>query len=106
MINILELNQYLKDLLDPKGIADIGFNGIQVECEGKISKIAFSVDASYESIIQARAAHCQLLIVHHGFYWGKIIPITGMHRQRIKTLLEANIGLIAYHLPLDSHENL
>ncbi|OHD20550.1 MAG: Nif3-like dinuclear metal center hexameric protein, partial [Spirochaetes bacterium GWC1_27_15] len=40
-------------------------------------------------------------IVHHGLFWGKVNPITLNYRKRIKLLLENNIGLIAFHLPLD-----
>ncbi|MCX7679699.1 MAG: Nif3-like dinuclear metal center hexameric protein [Spirochaetes bacterium] len=103
MGTIYEINAFLKELLDPFEMADVALNGIQVENEGIISKIAFAVDASFDAIERARAENCNLLIVHHGFFWGKVIPITGNFRKRIRTMLTHNIGLIAYHLPLDAH---
>ena len=45
-----------------------------------------------------------LLLVHHGYFWrGEEPVITGMKRQRISKLLNHNINLFAYHLPLDCH---
>ncbi len=104
MTNIHKIQSFLKKLLDPNTISDISLNGIQVENDGKeIKKIAFAVDASIASIEKAVKNECTLLIVHHGFFWGTPIPITGIFKQRIKLLLENNIGVIAYHLPLDLH---
>ena len=84
-------------------VPDFGYNGIQVENTGEIKKIAFAVDVCEETIEKAIAANCNLLIVHHGLFWGKDLPITGGHYRRLKALLENNIGLLAYHLPLDGH---
>lgn len=104
MINIYTINNFLKNLLDPDSMADVAINGIQVDNDGsEVSKIAFTVDASYASIEKAAEEKCNLLITHHGIFWGKVEPITGAHRNRIKRLLDANVGLISYHLPLDAH---
>ncbi len=104
MVNINKIQSFLKELLDPNNISDIAINGIQVENDGsKINKIAFAVDASIISIEQTILKKCNLLIVHHGFFWGNQQPITGVLKNRIKLLLDNNIGLIAYHLPLDMH---
>lgn len=106
METIKSINNYIKEILDPGFMSDIGLNGIQVENEGPVGKIAFSVDASLATIQKAAEAECSLLIVHHGFYWGRMFPISGINRKRIKMLLDNNIGLIAYHLPLDAHPEL
>ena len=46
-------------------------------------------------------------MVHHGYFWkGEPYPITGMRGKRIKTLIQNNISLVAFHLPLDSHPTL
>ena len=42
-----------------------------------------------------------LLIVHHGFFWGKPVPVIGSLKKKIELLFNNDIGLIAYHLPLD-----
>ena len=104
MTNIHEIQNFLKELLDPNNISDYALNGIQVENEKKdVEKIAFAVDASVSSIKMAIANNCSLLIVHHGFFWGKPLSITGILKKRIQLMLENDMGLIAYHLPLDCH---
>ena len=104
MPNIYQIQSFLKELLDPNNMSDYGINGIQVENDGTdIKKIAFAVDASIASIEQTILNKCTLLIVHHGFYWGKPNPIIGNFKNRVKLLLDNNIGIIAFHLPLDCH---
>src|SRR5690606_8935640 len=47
------------------------------------------------------------VIVHHGYFWrGEDPRIVGMKRRRLGLLLEHNISLLAYHLPLDAHSVL
>lgn len=106
MINITTINNYLKEILDPDNITDYAINGIQVECDGIIKKAGFAVDASISSIKKAIENNCNLLIVHHGFFWGSPLAITGTHKKRLELLLKNNIGLVAYHLPLDRHQEL
>jgi len=97
------LNKELK-LEDFEGI-DISLNGLQVgDEELDVKKIAFAVDACQATIDKAVEKSCNLLIVHHGLFWGKPIPITGAHYKRIKTLLNNNLGLYACHLPLDASD--
>jgi len=105
MNNIFLINNFLKELLDPKNIPDSTVNGIQVECSKKeIKKILFAVDASLESINKAINTKSDLMIVHHGILFGKQLTITGNLKKRIELLIKNDIGLIAYHLPLDKHE--
>lgn len=105
-ITITLINSFLKEYLKPELIKDIAINGIQVENEGEIKKIAFSVDLSEELITKVLSNKCNLIIVHHGIFWGTPFPICGSIRKRIKLLLENNIGVIAYHLPLDMHPEI
>jgi len=47
------------------------------------------------------------VLVHHGYFWkGEDGRVTGIRRQRLKTLLANDINLLAYHLPLDAHPEL
>lgn len=104
MINIYTINNFLKNLIDPESMADVAINGIQVDNDGsEVTKIAFTVDASYAAVEKAAEERCNLLITHHGIFWGKVEPIVGAHRNRLKRLFDENIGLISYHLPLDAH---
>ena len=42
--------------------------------------------------------------MHHGYFWrGEDARIVGTRRRRIALLLEHDINLFAFHLPLDAH---
>ena len=82
---------------------DISLNGVQIgDLEQDIKKVALVVDASLESFKQAKRWGANLIFCHHGLFWGKPIPIKGIHYNRVKYLIKNNIALIASHLPLDS----
>jgi dinuclear metal center YbgI/SA1388 family protein len=86
---------------------DSSQNGLQVQpAHPEIKLIALAVDANADTITQAAQAHADLLFVHHGLFWGQNQLITGLHYQRLKTLLTSGVGLYACHLPLDAHPQL
>jgi len=104
MINIFTINKFLKEILDPNNMPDIAINGIQVANDGnEVKKIAFAVDASLTTMEKAIKENCSLLITHHGIFWGKVEPVVGILRNRLKLMFENNLGLISYHLPLDAN---
>ena len=104
MYNIYQINEFIGRLLNSSQFDDIALNGIQVSNDGDVKKIAFAVDAVVDTIDEAARQHCQLLITHHGIFWGKPEVIDGSHGQRVKSLIRNNIGLISYHIPLDASE--
>lgn len=84
--------------------ADPSQNGLQVENDGEeITRVAFAVDASLQTIEKAAAAGAGLLVVHHGLFWKDPLCVTGSHYGRIKALFNSNLALYASHLPLDAH---
>ncbi|MCK4549107.1 MAG: Nif3-like dinuclear metal center hexameric protein [Candidatus Krumholzibacteria bacterium] len=85
---------------------DSSMNGLQIEASGEIRKVALAVDACRESISRAARRKADLLIVHHGLFWGGMVPITGIVASRVRALLEGNISLYAAHLPLDCHPEI
>lgn len=93
------LDKYLKI----KKIKDDSLNGLQVEGKKEIKKICFGVSVSLELIKKVVKSKSDMLIVHHGLLWGKSQKFTGPFREKIKLLIENNINLLAYHLPLDKH---
>jgi len=101
-----EIVDYLDKVLDVKNIQDSCKNGLEVDGKKKIEKIGFSVDACLESFKKAASSQCDLLIVHHGIFWGEITSITGLLYRRIRYLIRNNIALYAAHLPLDIHPEL
>ncbi|MEM1009596.1 MAG: Nif3-like dinuclear metal center hexameric protein [Myxococcota bacterium] len=98
------LCQTLDLYLSLRDFEDISQNGLQVENEvPTIRKVAFAVDACVQTIEAAAACGAQMLICHHGLFWGRSELLRDQHYQRIKLLLHHNIALYAAHLPLDAH---
>ena len=81
-------------------------NGLQVENRGRVTRIAAAVDASLATARLAVAARADLLIVHHGLFWGPSHPWTGKRYELVKLLLENNLAVYSSHLPLDAHPKL
>lgn len=98
---LAELSQWL----EPETFQDYCPNGLQVEGAREVSCIVSGVTASQALVDAAIAQGAQMLLVHHGYFWkGEDATIRGMKRSRLKALLEHDINLVAYHLPLDAHE--
>ena len=79
-MKLAELCAYLDEVLATKEFSDVSYNGVQVSTEegmgAEVKKIATACTASLEA---------------------------GNIYQRVKTLMENNINLVAYHLPMDAH---
>lgn len=98
------LDAYLTDFLQVPDFRDYCPNGLQVEGRAQVTRIVTGVTASAALVEAAVAAGADALIVHHGYFWrGEDGRITGMRRRRIGLLLEHDLNLFAYHLPLDVH---
>ncbi len=79
-------------------------NGLQVEGRREVRHIVSGVTASQAMIDAAIADDADLVLVHHGYFWrGEAQPLVGMKGRRVKTLMAADLNLLAYHLPLDAH---
>lgn len=100
-----ELEKFLEVILNSKSYQDYGPNGLQIEGQNQITKIAFAVSAQKESIQKAVDLKANCLIVHHGLFWNfhGTRTITGAFAKRVKPLIENGINLFGYHLPLDAH---
>jgi dinuclear metal center YbgI/SA1388 family protein len=91
-------------LLEPGRFRDYGPNGLQVPGPPEVATLATGVSAHAELFELAATERAELLIVHHGLFWGSGPgPIDGVLRRRLKILFDADMGLAAYHLPLDAH---
>jgi len=102
-VNRDELVKYLDEYLKIAEIEDVSNNGLQVEGGEGVRKVALAVDACREAFRRAEEAGAQLIIAHHGLFWGKPLLVRGIHRDRISLLLNGRISLYAAHLPLDVH---
>jgi dinuclear metal center YbgI/SA1388 family protein len=81
-------------------------NGLQVENHGGVSHIAAAVDASPATVKKAINTGADLLIVHHGLFWGATHPWTGNRYKLLRLLIDNNVAVYSSHLPLDAHPRL
>lgn len=98
---------FCEQRLDSAAFEDYCPNGLQVEGRSAVRKLVSGVTASHALVDAAIAAQADMLLVHHGYFWrGEPSPVVGMKARRLRALLENEISLLAYHLPLDAHPEL
>lgn len=78
-------------------------NGLQLEGRENVDKVVAAVDASAPVVGKAVAAGADLLLVHHGMFWGGAQPLTGAFFRKIKVAMDAGMAIYSAHLPLDVH---
>ena len=106
-MNVFDLACWANELLEISGFEENSINGIQVASEGTINMVATAVSASLETIEKCVELRAQALLVHHGILMkNNLQPLVGVQRKKIKLLIENNIALLAYHLPLDAHRQI
>jgi len=98
-----DIVKFLNEYLLVNSIEDSSRNGLQVEGRTRVRKVVFGVSASMELFKRAKSAGADMIIVHHGLLWGQEQTLTGLFGRRVKFLLENEISLLGYHLPLDKH---
>lgn len=107
MTELTTLAAYCDALLDTAAFEDYCPNGIQVEGERPVRRLASGVTASAALLDEALAWGADAVLVHHGWFWrGEDPRLIGMLGRRVRTLTRAGLGLLAYHLPLDAHPEL
>ena len=106
MTKTSEISDYLDDILETSSIPDYpnAVNGLQLANSGQVSCVAAAVDFSGRTITAAIQAEADLLLVHHGMFWGGARPITGASYERIRSLLDHDVAVYSSHLPLDRHQ--
>lgn len=106
-MELKQLVNYTRQLLQVERFVDYCPNGLQVEGRPNVNKIVTGVSASMDLLQAAKQAGADAVLVHHGYFWkNEDACVVGMKRQRIQFLLENEISLLAYHLPLDAHPEL
>ena len=99
-----EIRDYIASLLETDRFRDYCPNGIQVEGRAQVRRIASGVTASQRLLEAATAWGADAILVHHGYFWrNEDAAVTGIKKRRIAHLLQHDISLLAYHLPLDAH---
>lgn len=103
-VKLNDLNNYLNQLLQVERFSDYCPNGLQVEGRAEVRHLVTGVTASYDLLQAAFEANADAILVHHGYFWrGESQPIVGIKKRRIHFLLQHEMSLLAYHLPLDAH---
>jgi len=101
------LERQLNQWLEPARFKDYGPNGLQVEGRAQVNRLVCGVTASLALIDAAIEAKADAILVHHGLFWrGQDGRVTGWMKQRLARLIQHDINLFAYHLPLDAHPEL
>lgn len=108
MVNIYELEAHLDSVLSSSIYHDKSYNGLQVEgTRKKVKKLATGVTASLALIEKAAKQGADTILVHHGLFWkGQAPVLRGGLGARVRTLMDKNLSLLAYHLPIDAHPTL
>jgi putative NIF3 family GTP cyclohydrolase 1 type 2 len=104
---VTDILEELERLLATGRFQDYAPNGLQVPGPREVSSVATGVSAHAELFELAAAEQVELLVVHHGLFWGPGFQvIDDALKHRLKLLFDAGIGLAAYHLPLDAHPEI
>lgn len=102
--DLQDLIGHLDALLKPEAFEDYGPNGLQVPGAATVQTVVTGVSAGIELFERAAAEGADLILVHHGLFWKG--PPRGLDRpakRRLQLLFDHDMGLAAYHLPLDGH---
>lgn len=98
-----ELTAYLDEYLRIGEIKDYGPQGLQIEGRDQVHKIVGMVDAQLPCVEHALSLGADLLLVHHGIFWGPPQPIAGSFGALVRAYIAADLNLYAAHLALDAH---
>lgn len=102
-----DLSDYIGNLLQTARFKDYCPNGVQVEGRPQVQRIASGVTASQRLLDAAFEWGADAILVHHGYFWrNEDAALTGIKKRRIASLLQHDVSLLAYHLPLDAHPEL
>jgi len=100
---LTDIADYINRTLEVERFSDYCPNGMQVAGRENVSHLVSGVTASQDFLAAAIEHGADAVLVHHGYFWkGEPLTLTGMRYARIKRLMDAGIGLLAYHLPLRS----
>jgi dinuclear metal center YbgI/SA1388 family protein len=106
---LADLVAYLDEYLDIANVPDFpgAWNGLQVENGGIVRVIAACTDACQTTFDAAAQLGADMLLVHHGLFWGQgVTPLTDRNYRRVRQLIANDIALYSVHLPLDAHPDV
>lgn len=101
-----ELVRYLDEYLDIDAIRDYGPQGLQVEGRRYTNRIAGLVDAQMPCVEAAVQLGADMMLVHHGIFWGPTQPLRGHQGRLVREIMTSGLNLYAAHLALDAHQEV
>ncbi len=109
MTKLKDIEKFLNHYLKVSDFSnDTTINGLNIEGKDRVEKIAFGVSPNMELFKKAAQWKADMIITHHAILRKDALNngIIGINKDRIKFLMEKNISLLCYHLPLDFHEEV
>lgn len=107
MLTVFDIINFCNNFLKVENYKDYAVNGLQFGNEkNEVKKIALGVSASLNFINQSSDWGADLCLCHHGIIFGKVGVINDILSGKLKVLLNNDISLAGYHLPLDFNEEL
>lgn len=102
-----EIVRHCDELLRPEEFKDYCPNGLQVPGRAEVRRIVSGVSATLELFEAAVERDADMVLAHHGFFWGSTQDaLSEQQAARLRALLTNQISLVAYHLPLDAHAEI
>jgi dinuclear metal center YbgI/SA1388 family protein len=106
-MELKHLANYTRQILQVDQFKDYCPNGLQVQGRLHVNKLVTGVSASLALLEAAKDVGADAVLVHHGYFWkNEDACLVGVKHKRIKFLMENDMSLLAYHLPLDAHPEL
>ncbi len=81
-------------------------NGLQITSRRDVRRIAAAVDFSSFTLDETIRVGADLLLVHHGMFWGGAQPLIGPAYERMAKLIAHDVAVYSSHLPLDLHPEI
>lgn len=105
MADLAKIVARLDTLLEVTSTPDYSpaLNGLQFANGGDVRAVAAAVDFSARTVRETVALGANLLVVHHGMFWGGLQPVTRSRYEAIRDLVAHDVAVYASHLPLDRH---
>ena len=98
-----ELVRFLDEYLRIAEIKDYGPQGLQIEGREEVRKVVCTVDAQQPCVDAAISQGADMLLVHHGIFWGPPQRLQGSYGRLVRTYIQTGLNLYAAHLALDAH---
>ena len=105
MASLSAIVEFLDTELRTREVPDYpgALNGLQMQNSGEVTHVAAAVDCSTKAVREAAERGADLLLVHHGMFWGGAVPLVGPAYERTKLAIEKNVAIYSSHIPLDLH---